>query len=737
MEVLQILLFYGTVVNAVWPDCVVHKKNFDGLNKISGYRSSNEGCAHWCGALGPKCVRWVYQDSPATCFLKAFEGNEKDENDPLTQNDHEEFQSKFGDPYNQSNPEVIARIDLRQEQMLQLHTGDSTCQPDIEVPWPDCSIVGENIVDASAAPNFENTNIEDCSGYCQDEPTCQFWSFHKQAMTCWLQTDKTTTESNVDMTYGPRTCVGKVNENALTGSATIDGGWTPWSILDTPCFNKRTGSKVDCGGGIQYRHRSCTNPEPRFGGKICPGLSDDEFPCNLHNCALPDDFLWSAWGAPDILCSNGTQKRTTLCGDVRRRLPMVPGRNEDEPPVNWPSCVVPFENKAPVLSSTNGGTLEQCFNGCKGDATCNHWTFNVETKKCSFHDLLQIESYVEQPTFATGEKFCFGTKVYAPYCGEFMKNYRDAAVAKEAFEVPSLDACAGECDLDANCHSWYLEISQLTGLRMCTLRGQIPDGYTPEDVTTADMWAFSGLKATCPMGKSRPSTPEEAMELSYKEICVGNQYKEETKVNNTWNQDYCDSPCKDNGPCPAGAQCYDRSDTLRPKYECICQMGMVMEGNRCISPPPSTPTPRPVPSLSPAIKDTVTALTRTASFVLIGFVTATLVLFAVLKIMDPGRFIHMNIEIALLLAHICLLPTLQHSETACRNISIFIHFFYTAVFAFFLMEGIFMYSLVSRVVPRNGMLSNMGSFMAGWGIAITVITFTVSFEYENYGGDYQ
>lgn len=78
--------------------------------------------------------------------------------------------------------------------------------------------------------------------------------------------------------------------------------------------------------------------------------------------------------------------------------------------VNWPSCVVPFENKAPALSSTNGGTLEACFNGCKGDATCNHWTYNVETKKCSFHDLLQIESYVEQPTFATGEKYCFGAK---------------------------------------------------------------------------------------------------------------------------------------------------------------------------------------------------------------------------------------------------------------------------------------------------------------------------------------
>lgn len=131
METLRILLFYATVVNATWPDCVQHQINYDGLNKISGYRSSNEGCAHWCEALGNRCVRWVYQDSPANCFLKAFEGNAKDKNDPLTLNDHEEFKSKFGDPYNQTNPEVIARINLRKEQLLQLHTGDSSCKPDV------------------------------------------------------------------------------------------------------------------------------------------------------------------------------------------------------------------------------------------------------------------------------------------------------------------------------------------------------------------------------------------------------------------------------------------------------------------------------------------------------------------------------------------------------------------------------------------------------------------------------
>ena len=75
-------------------------------------------------------------------------------------------------------------------------------------------------------------------------------------------------------------------------------------------------------------------------------------------------------------------------------------------------------------------------------------------------------------------------------------------------------------------------------------------------------------------------------------------------------------------------------------------------------------------------------------------------------------------------------------QNFCRNISICIHFFYTAAFSFYVMEGIFVYSNVSYVVRKNGMLSNMGNFMAGWGMAIIVIAFTVSFEYDNYGGEY-
>ena len=41
---------------------------------------------------------------------------------------------------------------------------------------------------------------------------------------------------------------------------------------------------VICGGGVQYRYRSCSNPHPRAGGKTCKGEDFDEHPCNLNNC---------------------------------------------------------------------------------------------------------------------------------------------------------------------------------------------------------------------------------------------------------------------------------------------------------------------------------------------------------------------------------------------------------------------------------------------------------------------
>ncbi|RXG71981.1 hypothetical protein Avbf_05037 [Armadillidium vulgare] len=73
----------------------------------------------------------------------------------------------------------------------------------------------------------------------------------------------------------------------------------------------------------------------------------------------------------------------------------------------------------------------------------------------------------------------------------------------------------------------------------------------------------------------------------------------------------------------------------------------------CIRPPPQ-PTRRPIPTLAENEKTIATVISKTASSVLIFFVTITLLLFLALRIFTSDRIIQMNMEIALLCAHILL-----------------------------------------------------------------------------------
>ena len=45
-------------------------------------------------------------------------------------------------------------------------------------------------------------------------------------------------------------------EKDVIREQTIDGGWSPWSYVATPC-------NATCGGGKMLRRRSCTNPTPQ------------------------------------------------------------------------------------------------------------------------------------------------------------------------------------------------------------------------------------------------------------------------------------------------------------------------------------------------------------------------------------------------------------------------------------------------------------------------------------------
>jgi hypothetical protein len=58
------------------------------------------------------------------------------------------------------------------------------------------------------------------------------------------------------------------------------------------------------------------------------------------------------------------------------------------------------------------------------------------------------------------------------------------------------------------------------------------------------------------------------------------------------------------------------------------------------------------------------------------------------------------------------------------------------VFAFFTLEAVHAFSLLGHIVKRDGMLGYAGNFFCGWGIGILVIAYSISFEFESYGGDY-
>lgn len=52
-----------------------------------------------------------------------------------------------------------------------------------------------------------------------------------------------------------------------------NGAWTPWTSW-SPC-------STSCGIGFQVRQRSCSNPTPRHGGRVCVGQNREER-CALH-----------------------------------------------------------------------------------------------------------------------------------------------------------------------------------------------------------------------------------------------------------------------------------------------------------------------------------------------------------------------------------------------------------------------------------------------------------------------
>uniref|UniRef100_A0AAR2JHF0 Semaphorin-2A n=1 Tax=Pygocentrus nattereri TaxID=42514 RepID=A0AAR2JHF0_PYGNA len=150
---------------------------------------------------------------------------------------------------------------------------------------------------------------------------------------------------------GGSECVGPTIEVA---NCSRNGGWTPWSSWSS--------CSTSCGVGFEVRQRSCNNPAPRHGGRVCVGQAREERLCNENTaCPLPVSWVpWSSWSKCSAPCGGGVQSRVRSCENGNT----CPGCSLEYRACNLESCAevrrnTPWSPWYPVNVTVGGARQEQ------------------------------------------------------------------------------------------------------------------------------------------------------------------------------------------------------------------------------------------------------------------------------------------------------------------------------------------------------------------------------------------
>ncbi|PIK61787.1 putative SCO-spondin-like [Apostichopus japonicus] len=166
----------------------------------------------------------------------------------------------------------------------------------------------------------------------------QWSSWNECSVTCGFGvTSRNRTCSDPSPTSGGRDCPGHLIVNNYYQAedcmelleCPVDGGWTEWPPW-TNCSEL-------CGGGFQFRNRSCSNPPPSSDGADCHGNTTETRECNVQPCGDGGWTEWSPWSICSASCLGGVQARSRSCTNPR------PGPNgldcpAKDPISQWRRC---------------------------------------------------------------------------------------------------------------------------------------------------------------------------------------------------------------------------------------------------------------------------------------------------------------------------------------------------------------------------------------------------------------